>query len=156
MKPSDLIAVARKLVASGNGKPSQAILRRSVSTTYYALFHTLARCGADLLVGGSGARRSEEAWRQVYRGLEHRRAKDACSKGQILRKFPKPVEDFGNLFAQMQEKRHKADYDPHAKFAKSSVCLDIDLTEKVMADFEAVAKSDKRAFAAYVLFKLRI
>jgi hypothetical protein len=36
-------------------------------------------------------------------------------------KFPKEIEDFANAFLAMQDKRHSADYDPHAKFTKSEV-----------------------------------
>ena len=52
----DLILIAQELatgvVGCGKGRPREAELRRTVSTAYYALFHTLARSGADLLVGG--------------------------------------------------------------------------------------------------------
>lgn len=155
MKPSDLIAVARALLKSSDGKPSQAVLRRATSTAYYVLFHALARTSADLLVGGPGAKRSDMAWRQVYRALEHGQAKNACKNGDMLRKFPKAIEDFGNTFVMMQEKRHSADYDPHEKFSKSSVTTDVDAVEKVLKDFDAAVTKDRRAFAAYVLFRQR-
>lgn len=153
MKPGDLIAVARLLIEGSNGKPSQAALRRAVSTTYYALFHLLAQTGADLFVGGPGAKRSDQAWRQVYRALEHGKAKNACKNEEMLCKFPKVIEDFGNMFVTMQEKRHLADYDPHATFSKSSVLTDIAATAKVIGDFSKAPIKDRRAFAAYVLFK---
>ena len=62
MNPQDLISGAR-LLAQGNGRrgrPRQADLCRAVSTAYYALFHTLAGCGADPAVrcpGPAAARR---------------------------------------------------------------------------------------------------
>ena len=122
---------------------------------YYALFHCLARSCADLLVGGSGAERSEKAWRQTYRALEHRLAERACRNGVIVR-FPESIRDFANTFVAMQKKRHDADYDPHAaKLSKSEVQADIALVEQVIADYQAVKASDKRAFCIYVLFKVR-
>ena len=74
MTPRDLIATARGLAEGDPRRPSQANLRRAVSTAYYAMFHCLAGTAADLLIGGSRS----EAWHQVYRALEHGSAKGAC------------------------------------------------------------------------------
>lgn len=153
--PDDFVAVSRRMVRLQNGRPSQAVLRRALSTAYYALFHTLARCGADLLVGGSGASRSTQAWRQVYRALEHGAAGNACRNGEMLSKFPKEIEDFANMFVTMQDKRHKADYDPTENFWKSSVIQDINAVEQAIKGFKTAPLKDRRAFAAYVLFKIR-
>jgi hypothetical protein len=79
----------------------------------------------------------------------------ACGNGKIIPKFPRAIEDFANAFVAMQDKRHSADYDPHAKFTKSEVLNDISLVEKVIADFEGSDAKDRRAFCAYVLFKTR-
>lgn len=53
MNPHDLIETARRLAGANPGQPTptQADLRRTVSTAYYALFHCLAGAAADLLVG---------------------------------------------------------------------------------------------------------
>ena len=55
MNPDDLIRIARYLASTGTGvgigRPSRADLRRAVSTTYYALFHALAECCANTLIG---------------------------------------------------------------------------------------------------------
>ena len=60
MNPADFIATAKDLVqANTRGRPRETNLRRAVSTAYYALFHGLAECCADMLVGGSGANRSQ-------------------------------------------------------------------------------------------------
>jgi len=141
-------------VNSSSGKPSQVNLRRATSSAYYALFHRLARSCADLLVGGEGATKSKHAWRQTYRALNHGAAATAC-RHPILAKFPKDIEDFGNAFVSMQDKRHLADYDPHEKFTKSEVLNDIALVENAIRGFEACDAKDRRAFCAYVLFKKR-
>ena len=155
MKPRDLLALSHQMVRLNRGKPSQVVLRRALSTAYYAMFHMLAKCGADLLVGGSGAGRSNEAWRQVYRALEHGFAKNAFKNASMLSKFPKEIEDFGNMFVTMQEKRHKADYDPAERFYKSSVIQDINAAEQVIKGFDGADIKHRRAFAAYALFKAR-
>ena len=73
MKAHDLIATARSLTGLDPRKPTQANLRRAVSTAYYAVFHLLARTAADLLIG----RTHNSAWHLAYRALEHGNAKNA-------------------------------------------------------------------------------
>ena len=119
------------------------------------MFHCLAKCCADLLIGGTGADRSDPAWRQVYRALEHGAASRACKDNETLKKFPKDIEDFGNMFVTTQLKRHAADYDPRGMLFKSAVIQDINEVEDVVGRFLKQSKRDKRAFAAFVLFKRR-
>ncbi|GLH77416.1 hypothetical protein SSBR45G_23240 [Bradyrhizobium sp. SSBR45G] len=154
MDADDLLEAARHL-ASRTGKPRQAFLRRAVGTAYYAMFHCLAKNCADLLIGGTGAQRSEEAWALVYRALDHGTVRNVCSNSQTMRAFPQHIQDFGNTFVTMQKKRHDADYDPQCSVFKSAVLADINGVETVLADFEATAMKDRRAFAAAILFKKR-
>ena len=51
MKARDLITTARSLTELDPRQPTQANLRRAVSTAYYAVFHLLAHTAADLLIG---------------------------------------------------------------------------------------------------------
>jgi uncharacterized protein (UPF0332 family) len=152
VNPHDLIAVSRLLVsANPTAKPKLTHLRRAVSTTYYALFHSLAACCADMMIGTSGAQRSEPAWLEVYRALNHGRAKQACASLK-LRGFPVSIQDFANEFSASQERRHKADYDPGYRPVKSDVLAEISQAELVLKKFEATPVKDRRAFASLVLF----
>lgn len=72
-----------------------------------------------------------------------------------MRRFPAEVQDFGSLFVEMQHKRHTADYDPDAQFAKSDVMKDIGRVEDVIARFADLPARDRRAFAIYVLLDQR-
>lgn len=156
IKSSDLIAAAFDLVeAGGRGRPRQANLRRAVSTTYYAMFHCLAVCCADLLVGGVGSNRSEPAWRQVYRALEHGAARQRCNRAEIIRKFPEEIQDFADKFVIMQQKRHQADYAPEVDVDKATVSQDIVAIAEAIAKFQRVSVKDRRAFAVYLLLPLR-
>lgn len=119
------------------------------------MFHCLARNCADLLIGGTSADRSEEAWKQVYRSLDHKFAKDRCIDKLMLKKFPKQIEDFANHFVTLQGKRHSADYDPGASFTKLEVTTDIAIAEQAILDFSSVPAKHRRAFCAYVLLKKR-
>lgn len=151
LNPRDLIRTARDLLESTDGKPRQSNLHRATSTAYYALFHTLARCAADLFIGGS--KRRSGAWLQVYRALDHGTVKNACLNSAGIPLFPKKIQDFASMFVTMQEKRHKADYDSSARVKKSQVSTDIDLAEAAIDDFVSVSTTERRAFAAFVIFK---
>lgn len=152
----DLLETARDLAgASGGPPPSQASLRRAVSTTYYALFHCMAENCADMLVGEAGSGRSQSAWLQAYRALEHGLAKQRCDRKDFIRRFPLQIQGFAENFATMQGKRHTADYDPSESFDQSAVIRDIDLAEQRIVQFRQAPERDRRAFAAYVLMPLR-
>ena len=155
MRPGDFIATARDLAAGTTGRrPRQTNLRRAVSTAYYALFHCLAGCCADMLVGGAGANRSAQAWRQAYRALQHTTARQRCAN-QVIRRFPSEIQAFAGIFTDMQRKRESADYDPDGTFYKSDVLDDIYTTENVISQFLKVPLKDRRAFAVYVLLNIR-
>ena len=156
MLADDFIAIARDLAArSGNDRPGQAALRRAVSAAYYALFHCLANCCADLLVGSSGSDRSEPAWIQTYRALQHGTARSRCNNQVIIRRFPVEIQEFAHQFTRMQRKREDADYDPSLILAYTDVIGDIELTEQRIARFNSVPDKDRRAFAVYILLNLR-
>jgi uncharacterized protein (UPF0332 family) len=138
----------------GRGKPRQSDLRRAVSSSYYAIFHHLARSCADLMVGSVKRNRSKHAWNQVYRALEHGAAKNACVDG-VIKKFPAEIQDFADTFRQLQEKRHVADYAPDGKLTLSEVLTDIQSAEAAMTAFDGAPIKDRTAFCTFVLFKKR-
>jgi len=148
----ELIAVAEGLIATDN--PSDAALRRGRSTVYYALFHHLARTCADLLIGSDATTTSKPAWQQTYRGLEHKATKAACDDN-ALRKFPDPIQDYGDQFKALQAKRHLADYDPYVQVARSEIQQDIETMKTAIDAFDAADEKDRRAFCAFVLLKRR-
>ena len=153
--PEELISLSKHILEQGSTKPSQATLGRSVGTVYYALFHTLAKTGADLLIGKTKGFRSNPAWRQVYRGLDHGPARKACEQKTTMEKFPQSIQNFGEMFVEMQKARSKADYDPDSKFSKFLVEDYIDRTREAMKGFGKADVKDQKAFCAHVLFKSR-
>ena len=153
MDPKHFIALARHILEQSATRPQQVSLRRALSTVYYALFHALAQNGADLLVGRTA--RNSLAWQRVYRGLEHNRAREACKNSETMNRFPAAIRHFGEMFVEMQQKRHQADYDPHANFLKSSVTYDINTAEQAIKNFATVGDNLRRNFSVHVLFKSR-
>jgi hypothetical protein len=152
VNPHDLIEAAFDLARLNGGRPKQAHLLRAISTAYYAMFHALARCCADTMIGGPSAQRSKPAWAQVYRALDHGSAKNACMHDRMLG-FPAEIQDFASFFRSMQEKRHRADYDPQERVFKAGVLLDIDQARLAIERLELSPLKDRRAFSALVLFR---
>ncbi len=134
-------------------RPRDAHLRRAVSTIYYGVFHVLAQNCADLVIGTNGADRSNSAWKQVYRSLQHGAAKDACKERKTVEKFPAEIQDFANTFVTLQQLREDADYDPTTRYAKSDVLTLLKDAQDVSRRFKSAPVKDRRAFAAWVLLQ---
>ena len=147
-----LIATARDSIRGEN--PSQAALRRAVSTAYYALLHFLLGISADALITMTASPRGAYTWHQVYRSPDHRQMRKACEK-ILTQQFPPQIEELAELFIEMQRERQRADYDLSAHFTKSDVLSHIDSVERVMRAFETTTPEDRQAFAAFILFKTR-
>ncbi len=148
-----MIVTARKLANASSTKPRQADLRRAISAAYYALFHTLARDAADLLVG-VGANRPDKAWSHLYRSLQHGDARAACEAIRNMN-FPAEIKDCASIFVELQEMRHDADYDPDQRFLRADAHEAIKDAEDAIAALKATPKRDRRAFAVQLLLKKR-
>ena len=120
MNPRDLIQTACRLTESAPAQPTQADLRRAVSTAYYALFHCLAAAAADL---PTGARPVSPEWHQVYRALEHGKARSACRQQAAMRTFPKEIRSFAEAFDALQKARQQADYALEHQLSKPDAFL---------------------------------
>lgn len=160
LNPLELISAARQLASgqSSPGQPTDAELRRAVSTAYYALFHTLTGCCADLLVGSDLARGDHALhvlWFKTYRALDHGVAKSRCEKN-FMGAFPTTIQNFGQQLVRMQNQRHEADYNPDASFAPNQVLRLIDETEATITAFQNATEDDRRAFAFYNMFDFKL
>ena len=160
MNPDDLLVVADSLAAGeGPGRPRQIELRRAVSTTYYALFHTLANNCADLLVGPRSPSQTNQAWRQAYRALDHGEVKRKCMQGPgkpiLDTHFPRSIRDFARQFVKMQEIRNKADYDPLEPFTRSVVLQSFRKRMQLSKTSRMFLAETAGHLPCFVLFKLR-
>ena len=151
MKASDLIAQANRLAKATQHKPRQVDLKRALSAAYYAMFHALAKECADT-IAGAGRDRSQAAWVQVYRALEHGVAKNACRQARN-KGFPLQIVHFAELFAALQDERHAADYDPLSFYSRADVTPLVADAAQAIADFGRAARADRRAFVALVLLR---
>lgn len=142
--------VAQKLLESEN--PTQSQIRRSISTSYYAVFHALARMCANCLIGRESETRSTNAWVEVYRGLEHGKCKKACESAKNIQ-FPDAIKNFAETFIQLQEARCQADYNPKSNQEHDAAQAHslLSVAESSIASLRGAKDIDKRAFAAWVL-----
>jgi len=73
----------------------------------------------------------------------------------MMAKFPKDIEDFASQFKTLQEKRHKADYDPFERFTLTDAETSIAAAELAIKRFQKSPIKDRRAFAAWTAMKNR-
>lgn len=121
---NELLAAARRLISrrpGQRGKLSSARIRRSVSTTYYALFHFLLDEVGKKVAGAGNATRVRR--RMLVRSVTHKGARTALSKvkgpaieASVIDFFgsatpPVFISDFARAFSDAQTKRLDADYD---------------------------------------------
>lgn len=130
MDAVELIAVARLLAA---GHPTQEVLRRALSTAYYAMYHTLAQSNADLIIGAQNPA-NQQNWTSTYRSLQHFRAENPLYGWPHL--FSLPMRQFGSVTADLKKHRETADYDPNATFGQQQVTTWIDRAERAIQDFD--------------------
>ena len=157
MNPSHLIGIARQLAGGGGrtGRPRQTDLCRAISATYYAQFHTLARCCADMMAGITRAGRNQAAWERTYRALEHGYARNQCRNLEAMRQFTAAIREFGGHFVTMQRFRHYADYAPSTEFERSQVMNLVEETERIIRQFNSAPAGERRAFSIHVLLRTR-
>ena len=108
----ELLQQAKELVHRSPNNPTQADLRRSVSSAYYALFH--------LLIFEACLNWSNDTSRPgLARMFDHGVMKRVSKKVTDANRMPYAGEDpaivdklrsFAGLFVQLQEQRHEADY----------------------------------------------
>jgi hypothetical protein len=158
VQPLDLLDTAEFLLLANNGTPSQANIRRAYSSIYYALFHTLCQECADRIVGSTPNCRSQRAWEQVYRALDHGPAKKQCKKitnENHLLNFPAAIKDFAALLCTLQQKRHSADYAIRDQFSETDALTQMEIARIAIRKFLKAPIKHRKALAAYLLINQR-
>ena len=150
MDPLDLVKTGRRLLGGRAGRPPQSDLKRAASAAYYAVFHALCKTCADCLIGTGGVTANTMAWRRVYRSVDHGFARAQCKNEKMMAQFPQGIQLFAGRFTELQEKRHKADYDPASRFKTDDIRAYLDSAESAIKYINNVPVADRRAFAAWV------
>lgn len=166
----DLLAQARALVPlppipgagtvpAGGAAPaaptlSQADLRRGISTAYYALFHLLAFEATELLSLAQDTDR-----RRFVRALSHTAMKKAARAvasqgplalfGQIA--FPGEVVYVAQAFVDLQEGRHRADYEVADDVKRTTADRLVSQAETAFSRWQVVRGQDRANLFLHLL-----
>lgn len=164
LDPNHLIDLARSQTnAPAVGAPRQVVLRRSVSTAYYAVFHALAGKAAETFVAANHSKSRA----LFYRALEHGKTKEKCvriGKNPLSGKegsffpfaaFCPQLRSFANDFVTLQELRHSCDYDPDYKITKSQAQKAADDADRAVTNLNVSNPDERNMFLAYLLFGIR-
>ncbi len=92
---------------------------------------------------------------RVYRALNHGVARARCQEEAEIARLPVAIRDFADSFVEMQQRRHRADYDPEANFTRTEVLQQIALVEGIISRFVRTPIRDRRSFAVHVLMGAR-
>lgn len=145
-----------------NGAPRQVDLKRAMSATYYALFHAIVADVAHQIAGAAQFGSAQHSL--VYRSVKHRELKTLCeniTKPNIPPKYKafEPQAGFGpdlikvgEAVLELQEKRHKADYDPLFRVSASAASLNVQTGRAALQHWRNVPKTQRRLFILMLVF----
>ena len=138
----DLLKQAFLLLNKDSKNPTQASLRRSVSTAYYALFH--------LLIQEASANWSRAETRDyLARAFDHRTMKQACTwaenatydatydatlSPQVITK----LRSVARAFRELQLQRHLADYSNATKWDRIKASAKVDQAKTAFHDWKSI------------------
>lgn len=149
------------VVPPPSGPPRQVDLRRAISSAYYGVFHFAMTALADELVGVT--QRSSSRYVLVYRSIDHRTLKDICydvTKPRPPQKytpclppngFGADIQAFATATVELQEKRHRADYNPEPRFRTSEAKLAIGTARSAITRFGQASPEQQKAFLTLLL-----
>ena len=152
----ELLHLALELVHPAN--PSQACLRRSVSTAYYALFH--------LLIAEAARNWAQPELRPVLgRFFEHGKMKAASAdigralggiqKSRPLTQSSTQLLAVVKAFIRLQDERHSADYDTGKDWNRADVITLINVAFKAFASWKMIREEPEAQAYLVSLFGKR-
>jgi hypothetical protein len=159
----DLLAQAATLATVDIGIPSQANLRRSISSAYYAMFHMLIADAVVLLVppqpAGLRARAS--------RSFSHGEMKQVCSRF-LAKRFGVDLAPLlgqnislalffvAEAFGDLQEERHSADYDVGRSYSRSDALSAVNQARVGFFNWNRIRSTDEaNVFLTALAFGVR-
>ncbi len=148
--PLDLLGQAKLLATKEPRRPRQASLRRSVSASYYALFHLLVDAAARRLVSGNDRQELRNCFSRAFdHGVMKRVARQFAERNVSPKLSPGlnglPLQDeivrVAAEFVDLQQHRHEADYNMGRRFTRLEVLSIVSDAERAFVDWGAVRNS---------------
>ena len=165
LEPGELLATARFLSGSASSPaPTDAHLRRAVSSAYYALFHTVLRAAAERFMGQVP---QAPGYSLLYRSFDHQHMSRMCEELQrstLRTKYraalhcnavSKDMQEFADAFPRLQSARHDADYDPVASFLPTDVAAAIVAAEFAIDAFNRAPPAEQADVFALLMVGAR-
>jgi len=164
--PQKLIEAGRDFAEQtrGKGRPRPIWLRRAVSSAYYALFHRLCRDAAEHLL----PKGTEQQKLKLARAFGHGDIRKTCARisgregggNQHIRPLLEglqgtDIEDVAASLVDLQEARHRADYDHLADFSKAVALAHLEDAEKAIQTLEKAKKRDQQILFALLAIGTR-
>ncbi len=137
----DLLRQANHLAKYQGANPTQADLRRAVSTAYYALFHLLIDDPAQRWNGTSAAVTGLE------RAFNHGQMKNSSLRfdapqwldwHDAIQIIPPALRSVAGAFVELQNARHAADYNTHRKWAVTDIQETLNTAAAAFRDWQSV------------------
>lgn len=162
LNPEHLLDQAERLIAAPPaGPPRQVDLRRAVSSAYYAVFHFVLTALADEVAGRT--QRGTPRYELVYRSVDHRQFYSLCD--ELRKSSPKQkllpyltargpgvnMQAFAAAAVDLQQQRHRADYNPTPRFRTSEVQLIISTARGALTRFQRLTAPRRKAFLTLLL-----
>lgn len=138
---------ARALVALDPRRPRQVMLRGAVADAYYALFHLLI----DASVANSVGRGAPSLSHAMARWYDHGTMKTVAARfrgatttkdlgaGYGAEPVPAELARVAGTFMDLQEERHRADYDPARMYTRTGALALVQRAEQAFHDWQHVA-----------------
>lgn len=166
IRPDGLLDHARRLAGEGEGRPPDADLRRGVSAAYYAAFHEMTERAAGHLIGSATEAERNRIRRSWSHGeiaslatmiVERAKARGANPATPLTKEARRwgPLVDLAaadsfavaalRLFGELQEQRHRADYDHDAEFDKVTLLTACQTAATVRTLLAAASASAREA-----------
>lgn len=147
---AELLKQARFLARKEPKKPAQASLRRSVSASYYALFHLLVDEATRLMLAGNVRSPLRDSLARAFRHAAIKQTAVAFTRDSIpprlaygmdRAQIQQPLISVASAFIQIQEARHDADYNRAIRFTRREVLDVVDLANQAFRDWHQVRGS---------------
>jgi hypothetical protein len=166
LNPEHLFEQADSLIGPPPaGPPRQVDLRRAISAAYYGVFHAAVTAASDLVVGA--VHRGSGRYALVYRSIQHRSLREVCEDAQKQtlpakyaayapqNGFGPDIAAFATAAIELQEKRHRADYDPHIRVNSADATFAVAAARAALTRLQKSESDSRNSFLMLLLFRPR-
>ena len=146
----DLLRQAQQLARREPKRPRQASLRRSISASYYGLFHLLIDDAVTLMVTGADRGGLRDSLARAFKHSTMKSVAENFSRGNLPAKIrsgldgrvPQPkLVSVAEAFVNLQQARHEADYNRARRFTREETLDLYAEARQAFADWNTVRRT---------------